>query len=158
MLFFFLKKNSFSNWLKKMNERKKKQPKQTKIILNVMRRFWFTAFGHFIDFVCFPCQNYLRSRHCCSNCCLQIFGALKVVHCRCTACLDLYFRYHDRLMIVSLLCCSLPLCMVMLIFSVSHYPDSPLLILIFFCFFLFLFIFRSSQAHRCRFQMSIKFR
>lgn len=91
-----------------------------------MRRFRFTAFGHFIDLVCFPCQNYLRSRHCCSNCCLRIVVALKAVHCRCTACLDLYFRYRDRLMFAVSLLCLRPLNMVMLTSCCLPHPRSLL--------------------------------
>lgn len=99
------------------------------IIFKVMRCFQFTAFGHFIGFVCHPCQNYLHFRHCCSNCCLQIFVTLRVVHCRCIAYLDLYFRCHDHhLMVVSLLD-FVRLNMVMLISFVYH-PGSLLYILI----------------------------
>ena len=44
-------------------------------------------------------------------------------------------------MIVSLLCCSLPTNMVMLIFSVSHYSGSPLLIVCFSVVFVLFFSF-----------------
>lgn len=119
-----------------------------------MRRFRFTAFGHFIDLVCFPCQNYLRSRHCCSNCCLRIVVALKAVHCRCTACLDLYFRYRDRLMFAVSLLCLRPLNMVMLTSCcLPHCPRSLLFwVCVCVCFWFYLFlVFKCNRVHHIRF-------
>lgn len=95
--------------------------------------FRFTTFCHFIGFVCFPCQSCLRFRRCCSNCCLRIFVTLKVVHCRCIAYLDLYFRCHDHHLMVASLLYSVRLNMVMLISFVYHL--SSLLYFWFVCLF-----------------------
>lgn len=91
----------------------------------IINHFRCTTFDHFIDFVYFPRQNCLRFHHCCNNCCSQIVVTLEADHCRCTACLDLCFQFHDSSRLELLLYLVL-LSMVILTSFAFRYPSSPL--------------------------------